>query len=114
MPQLPFSRLIAAGATDFPLSALAWAYEILPYPALVKVMVRATATTIRMAVFSGSETIQEESPIQGGGTAGGTPSELNTAPIQWEGAAGDRVKLAIRSTDAGGQTVDGIVYVYPL
>jgi hypothetical protein len=77
-------------------------------------MVRSPVTTIRMAVFSGSETIQEESPVQSGGVAGVTPSELNTAPIQWEGAAGDRIKLALRSTDAAPQVVDGIVYVYPL
>jgi hypothetical protein len=112
MPQLPISQSIAAGAVSNIISG--WQYEYLPWPARIKLLVRAVATTLKLTVFSGSETIQEEGPIQSGGTAGVTPSELNTAPIIWDAAAGDRLKFQVRSTDAGAQTVDAIVYAFPL
>lgn len=112
MPQLTISVGIAAGGTTNIISG--WQYEYLPWPARIKLLIRATATTLRLTVFSGSETIQEESPIQGGGTAGTTPSELNTPPITWDGASGDRLKFNVRSTDAATQTVDAIVWAFPL
>jgi len=65
-------------------------------------------------VYSGSETIQERSPVQGGGTAGVTPSELNTPAIAFFAAAGDRLKLAIDEVAAGTPTNDGIAIVNPL
>jgi hypothetical protein len=43
-----------------------------------------------------------------------TPSELNTPPVVWDAAMGDRLKLNVRSTDAGAQTVDAIIYAFPL
>lgn len=112
MPQLTISQAIAAGAVSNIITG--WQYEYLPFPARVKLLSRATATTLKLTVFSGSETIQEESPIQGGGTAGITPSELNTPPVTWDAAMGDRLKLNVRSTDAGSQTVDAIIWVFPL
>ena len=112
MPQLTISQAIAAGAVTNIISG--WQYEYLPWPARIKRMVRAPVATLKLTVFSGSETIQEESPIQSGGTAGVTPAELNTAPIVWDAPAGDRLKLNVRSTDAGSQTVDAIIYAYPL
>lgn len=112
MPQLVGSTSIAAGAVVNVLSG--WQYEYLPWPARIKVLIRTSVTTMRLTVFSGSETIQEESPIQSGGTAGVTPSELNTPPIVWDAPGGDRLKLNVRSTDAGAQTVDWIIYAYPL
>jgi len=77
-------------------------------------MVRATDVNELMTVYSGSETIQERAPVQGGGTAGTTPSELNTAAVAWQGAAGDRVKVVIDNTTAGTPTVDGIIIANPL
>src|SRR5262249_45616605 len=69
----------------------------------------AQRTVTRLTLFSGSETIQERSPIQGGGTAGVTPSELNTPAISFQAAAGDRLKLQIDEVLAGTPTVDGII-----
>lgn len=112
MPQLNISQSIPAGTVVNIITG--WQYEYLPWPARIKLLTRATATTLRLTVFSGSETIQEESPIQGGGTAGVTPSELNTPPVVWDAAMGDRLKLNVRSTDAGAQTVDAIIYAFPL
>jgi hypothetical protein len=90
-----------------------WQYEFLPWPAHVILLVRSTTTGNRMTVYSGSETIQERSPVQGGGTAGTTPSELNTPAISFIGAAGDRLKLAIDEVAGGTPTVDGVVIVNP-
>ncbi len=51
--------------------------------------------------------------MQGGGTAGVTPSELNTPAISFMAAAGDRLKLVIDEVAAGTPTVDGIAIVNP-
>lgn len=91
-----------------------WQYEYVPYAAAVKLLVRATTTGTRITIYTGSETIQERTPIQGGGTAGVTPSELNTAPVIFHAAMGDRLKLLIDEVAGGTPTVDGIVIMDPL
>jgi len=113
MPQFPFSTAMTANQLGLnPLSG--WQYEYLPWPASVVLLVRATTTGARMTVYSGSETIQERAPVQGGGTAGVTPSELNTAAISFVAAAGDRLKLAIDEVAAGTPTIDGLAIVNPM
>ncbi len=113
MPQLNFSQALTANQLGFnPISG--WQYEYLPWPAQVLLLVRATDVNERMTVYSGSETIMERSPVQGGGTAGTTPSELNTPAVAWQAAAGDRIKVVIDNTTAGTPTVDGIIIVNPL
>lgn len=112
MPTFTFST--AMTANQLGLNPLAgWQYEFLPWPAQIILLVRATDVNERMTVYSGSETIQERSPVQGGGTAGNTPSELNTAAVSWIAAAGDRLKLVIDNTTAGTPTVDGVIIANP-
>jgi len=112
MPQLVWSTAMTANQLGLnPLSG--WQYEFLPWPAHVILLMRSTTTGNRVTVYSGSETIQERSPMQGGGTAGVTPSELNTPAISFIGAAGDRLKLAIDEVAGGTPTVDGVVIVNP-
>jgi len=91
-----------------------WQYEFLPWPGHVILLVRSTTTGNRITIFSGSETIQERTPVQGGGTAGTTPSELNTPAVSWQAAAGDRLKLVIDEVAGGTPTVDGVVIINPL
>ena len=91
-----------------------WQYEFAPFPGRVILLVRATATGVVQTVYSGSETVQERSPIQAGGTIGVTPSELNTPPTTWLCAGGDRLKLTIDNTTAGTPTVDGLIVIQPL
>jgi hypothetical protein len=113
MPQLNFSQALTANQLGFnPLAG--WQFEYLPWPAQVILLVRATDNNERITVYSGSETIQERSPVQGGGVAGTTPSELNTPAIAWRAAAGDRLKAVIDNTTAGTPTVDGIIIANPL
>ncbi len=113
MPQLNFSQALTANQLGFnPISG--WQYEYLPWPAQTLLLIRATSGDGRVTVYSGSETIQERSPIQAGGTAGVTPSELNTPAIAWQAAAGDRIKVVVDNAAGLTPTVDGIIIVNPL
>ncbi len=113
MPQFTFSTAMTINQLGLnPLSG--WQYEYVPWPAQVVLIVRSTTTGNRITIFSGSETIQERTPVQGGGTAGVTPSELNTTPIYFVAAAGDRLKLVIDEVVGGTPTVDGVIVINPL
>lgn len=112
MPQLRFSSSVAANQLGFnPITG--WQYEYLPWPAQVILLLRTTAVGLVCTVYSGSETIEEAGPIQSGGTAGVTPSELNTPATSFLAAAGDRLKLKIDNTTGGALTVDGIIIANP-
>ena len=113
MPSLVTSQAMTANQLGYnPLSG--WQYEYLPWPAVVKILARATTTGARATIYSGSQTIQERSPVQAGGTAGVTPSELNTPPTTFIGQAGDRLKLVIDEVAGGTPTIDLIVVAEPL
>ena len=112
MPSFIFTQAVLAGATFNPL--VGWQYQYLPWPAEVSVLSRATAVAMVQVYTSGSETIVEESPVQAGGTAGVTPSPLNTPVQGWHAAAGDLLKLNYRNTSGGTITLDGIIEVMPL
>lgn len=113
MPSLSFSQALTANQLGFN-PASGWQFEYLPYPAQVTVLVRATGVSSRITAYSGSETVQERSPIQGGGTAGTTPSPLNTTPLVFQAPAGDRLKLAIDEVGGLTPTVDGLLLIEPL
>jgi len=115
MPQLKWSRAVLTGASDSPISAQVppWQYEFLPWPAEVVLMQRSTLVSGLESVFSGSETIAQEQPIQAGGVAGTTPSPLNTTPLTFFGSAGDRLMVVNRNTNAGTITIDGIILANP-
>jgi len=113
MPQFSWSTAMTANQLGLnPLSG--WQYEYLPWPAQIILLMRSTTTGVRNTVYSGSETIQERTPMQGGGTAGVTPSELNTPAISFQAAAGDRLKLVLDEVLAGTPTVDGLIIANPL
>jgi hypothetical protein len=114
MPQLVWSTAMTANQLGLnPISG--WQYEYLPWPAQIIILCRATGTAlVNLTVYTGSETIQERSPLQLNGTAGTTPSELNTPAVSFQAAAGDRVKLVIDNTTAATPTVDGLIIANPL
>lgn len=114
MPSFPFSQALTANQLGFnPLANAGWMYEWLPWPARVNLLIRSTTVNTRVTLYSGAETIVERAPIQGGGTAGTTPSPLNTTPIDWTGAAGDRLKIVIDEVAGGTPTVDGLIQIDP-
>jgi len=113
MPQFPFSQALTANQLGFnPLSG--WQYEWTPYPCAIILLIRSTGVSARLTIYSGSETVQERTPIQGGGTAGTTPSELNTTPVSFIAPGGDRLKLVIDEVGGLTPTVDGVVILNPL
>lgn len=117
MPALPFSQALTANQLGFnPLDG--WQFETVPYQyargAVVSLMVNCTDANARMAVFSGTQTIQERSQVQSGGTAGVTPSPLNNAPLTWIAQPGDRLKLQIDEVAGGTPTVNGLVQIEPV
>jgi hypothetical protein len=113
MPQLNFSQALTANQLGFnPVAG--WQYEYLPWPAQILILVRNSgAGKVNVTVYSGSETIQERSPMQANGTAGTTPSELNTPAISFLAAAGDRLKLLIDEAAGLTPTVDGLIIANP-
>jgi hypothetical protein len=113
MPNFPFSSVMTANQLGLnPL--IGWQYEYVPFPSAVKVMLRATTTGVRATLYTGSETIVERTPVQAGGTAGVTPSELNTPPVIFHSAQGDRLKILLDEVAGGTPTVDGLVIIDPL
>lgn len=113
MPALVFSQALTANQQGFnPISG--WQYEYVPFPAAVKLLVRSTAAGVRMTLYSGAGTIQERSPVQAGGTAGVTPSDLNTPAVTFIASQGDRLKVVIDETVGGTPTIDGQIVIEPL
>jgi hypothetical protein len=113
MPQLSFSQALTANQLGYN-PAAGWQYEYVPWPARCILLIRATTTGAKMTVYSGSETIQERSQVQGGGTAGVTPSELNTPAVAFLAAAGDRLKIVVDETLGGTPTIDGVFIINPI
>lgn len=113
MPQFPFSAALTANQRGFnPLAG--WQYEWTPYPCSIILLIRSTTTSAVLTIFSGSETIQERTPIQAGGTAGVTPSELNTPAVAFIAPGGDRLKLVVDETGGLTPTIDGVAILNPL
>lgn len=110
MPVLVVSQAMTANQKGLNIFS-GWQYEFAPYPSAVKLLIRATTTAVLMALYTGSETVQESSPVQGGGTIGTTPSELNTAPQIWHAAGGDRLKTKLDETAGGTPTIDAIIFL---
>jgi photosystem II stability/assembly factor-like uncharacterized protein len=115
MPQFPFSFALAANEKGHdPLTS--WQYRYLPFRAAVQLLLRTTgaAGNVTASVSSGSETIQQRAPVQVGGTAGVTPSVLNTQPIEWVAGAGDVLMVSVDENAGATPTVDGLIIVNPV
>ena len=115
MPQFTFSQALVANQLGFnPLTS--WQFERIPVvwgQGYVNILVRATTTGTRITIYSGTTTIVQRSPIQGGGTAGVTPSPLNTTPIDYLADGDDRQLIQIDEVAAGTPTVDGVINIEP-
>lgn len=111
--QMTNSQALTANQAGFdPLTT--WQNRYLPYDAEVKVLQRATTVSARLSLNSGSRTIAQRQPIQGGGTAGVTPSELNTSPIVFIGYAGELLQLLVDEVSGLTPTVDTLVVISQL
>jgi len=110
----PFSQALTANQLGFdPLTS--WQYRYVPYArAACTLLARATTNGVRLTLFTGSQCIQQRSPVQGGGTAGVTPSRLNTEPINWIATSGDLILSQYDEVLAGTPTVDGLYIINPM
>jgi len=117
MPTLIWSdALIANQLGQTPIAG--WQFERVPNAfvngAYLAVLQRATTVDARQSIFSGSQNIQQRSPVQAGGTAGTTPSALNTPVIDWRATPDDL--LSVLNDEVGGAavTIDGIITIEPM
>ena len=111
MPRFTFNTSIAAGATANPLAG--WQYEYLPWNATVRLLAQTTATGVVLSIFSGSETIQAESPVDAGGAVNVLPNAFKVEPLGFRAPGGDRLILNFRNTTAGALSVTGVIDVNP-
>jgi len=117
VPSLIWSDALTANQLDqAPIAG--WQFERVPNAfvngAYVAVMQRATTVDVRVSIFTGSQNIQQRSPVPGGGTAGLTPVTFNTPMIDFQATPDDL--LSILNDEVGGAvaTVDGIITIEPL
>lgn len=95
-----------------------WQFERVPSAflsgAYLAVLQRATTANVRVSIFSGSQNIQQRTPVPAGGTAGVTPVLFNTPIVDWQATPDDL--LSILNDEVGGAvaTVDGIITIEPL
>lgn len=109
MPSFTWTQSIAAGTTYDPIDAAGWMYRYVPYNAVVEVIDNATAVGMVVTRTFGSDTIQQESPVAAGGTAGVIPSRLGIEPVTEKCQASDLLRIVYRNTTGGAVTVNGII-----
>ena len=117
MPSLIWSRALTANQIgDAPLAG--WQFERVPSAfmagAYVAILQRSTTVGARASIFTGSQNIQQRSNIQGGGTAGITPSALNTPIIDFRASPDDLLSVLNDEVLGGTPTIDGIATIEPL
>lgn len=119
MPRFTFSQALTANQRGVdPIST--WQYKRVPWVgrwaagAVVQIMSRSTAVGATESIVTGTQTVKQESPIQAGGTAGVTPSELNTTPTKFIAAPGDQINYLLNETAGSTPTIDGEVQIEPL
>ena len=117
MPSFIWSDALAANQLgQAPIAG--WQFERVPSAfgsgAYLAVLQRATTVDVRQSIFSGSQNIQQRTPVPGGGTAGQTPVLFNTPIVDWQASPDDL--LSVLNDEVGGAvaTVDGIITIEPL
>lgn len=111
MPIINVRSSVATGASAQPLSGSQ--YEYLPFNALVEIGVTSNVNLVLATVSSGSDILMEEGPVTLG-TADVFPKYPDEYTLQDVAAAGDRLKVAIRNTNAGTATVMTSVRITPI
>lgn len=111
MPQLTWSQSIAGGGNFRPLDG--WQYERVPIGGLVEILHRATAVGLVVTITSGSDTLQQRSPVPAGGTAGVIPSVFDVPAVTDEVAYFDRIIIQYENPTGGAITVDGVIDFKP-
>lgn len=111
MPTLTWTSSVAAGATYEPLNG--WQYEYIPFGGAIRILTDATAVGVVVTITSGSDTLQERSPVSAGGTAGVLPSSLDVPEVTDMVGSGDRQKILYENTTGGAITINGFIEYQP-
>lgn len=104
---LTWSQIIAIAGTFDPLTG--WQYRYVPLGGIIRIVHRSTLAGLLVTITSGSDTLQQESPIPSGGVAGEIPSAFDVEPIIDEVAGGDVIIISYRNTNAAANQVDGFI-----
>ncbi len=106
-----WSNSLAAGVSQNPLdtSGAEWKYKYVPYDCVVEILHRATAVGVVCQITSGSDEIQQSSPLSAGGVTGVLTGRLNVEPVTFKAKAGDLLMISYRNTTAGAINVDGTI-----
>ena len=93
---------LAAGASYAPLAGPPpWQYQSPAQDCLVEVIVNAVAAGGVIALYSGGDTLQQESPISAGGTVSVIPNVLNGTVVTGRARRGALLSVNIRNTTGG-------------
>ena len=111
MANLTWTQSIAAGLPFTPRNG--WQYEYAPFGGTIEIVHDANAVGVVATITSGSDTLQERSPVSSGGAPGVMPSALDRLPVVDEVAAGDRLKVLYENTTGGAVNVQGTCIYTP-
>ena len=111
MPNLTWSQDVAAGATFEPLTG--WQYEYSPWGGHIEIVHNCEGVGVVCTISSGSDTLQERSPVSAGGADGVLPSALDQLPVSDDIAAGDRIKIFYENTNAAARYIKGTIVLQP-
>lgn len=103
------SMLTATTANPLDVAGQEWKYKYVPYDAVVEVIHRATAVGIVAQITTGSDEVQQSSPVSAGGTTGVITGRLNVEPVTFRAKQGDLIIISYRNTTGGTINVDGSI-----
>lgn len=103
------SMLTGTIANPLDVAGQEWKYKYVPYDCIVEVIHRATLVSVVVQITSGSDEVQQESPVSAGGTTGVLTGRLNVEPITFRAKAGDLITIRYRNTNAATVNVDGTI-----
>jgi len=95
MATFNFRTSALAASTYLPLTG--WQYEYAPWMAGLILLIQSAQTDSSMQITSGTETIQENSPIM---QNVGQLSAINVPAVKWRAAPGDRLKILVNVVTA--------------
>lgn len=111
MPLISQRVVMTASGTANPLAGSQ--YEFLPFDASVEIAIQADATGVLASVFSGSDVLMQEGPVQVG-TINIMPKYPDDFFLTDVAAAGERLSILLRDTSAAVRTVMVAVKLTPI
>ena len=111
MPTIAIRTALAASSTAKPLQGTQ--YEYLTFPAYVEFAMSADATGVLATIQTGSDVIQEESPVQLG-TINVQPKYPDDFFQNDVVGAGERINVTLRDTSGAARVVQTVVRITPL